>query len=142
MAQTFDLSATFIHLADGGAAEPVKATPALWSGSTKGTRYDRLLGAFDFSSSRDLHASMQEVHPLADEVLVLVSGAIDVVLEEADAERTIALEAGEAAIVPRGVWHRLVMRQPGRLVFINSRTNMQSRSRRTQGSRPRSSSPI
>jgi mannose-6-phosphate isomerase-like protein (cupin superfamily) len=85
---------------------------------------------------------MQEVHPLADEVLLLVSGAIDVVLEEAEAERTIALEAGQAAIVPRGIWHRLVMHQPGRLVFINSRTDMQSRTRRTQRSRTRSSGRI
>jgi mannose-6-phosphate isomerase-like protein (cupin superfamily) len=70
---------------------------------------------------------MQEMHPEADEVLFLVSGAVDVVLQNADAERTIALEAGQAAIVPRGVWHRLVMRHPGRLLFINSRTGMQSR---------------
>ena len=67
------------------------------------------------------------MHPLADELLILVSGAIDVKLDESGAERTIALEAGEAAIVPRGVWHRLVMRRPGRLLFINSRTDMQSR---------------
>ena len=60
-------------------------------------------------------------------MLFLVSGALDVVLEEAGLERTIALEAGSAAIVPRGVWHRLAMRAPGRLVFINSRTGMQTR---------------
>ena len=60
-------------------------------------------------------------------MLFLVSGAIDVALQEGDAERTVALEAGQATIVPRGVWHRLVMRQPGRLLFINSRTGMQSR---------------
>ena len=30
-------------------------------------------------------------------------------------------------VVPRGVWHRLVMRRPGRLLFINSRSGMQSR---------------
>jgi mannose-6-phosphate isomerase-like protein (cupin superfamily) len=128
MAQAFDLSTTFIHLSDRGGAEPVKLTPSFWRGSAAGRLYDRLVGAFDFSSSEDIHSSMQEMHPGADEVLFLVSGAIDVVLEEADVERTIALEAGQAAIVPRDVWHRLVMRQPGRLLFINSRTAMQTRS--------------
>jgi len=128
MAQTFDLSSTFIHLADGGGAEPVKVTPAFWSGAA-GKRYDRLVGVFDFRSSKDLHSSMQEMHPLADEVLFLVSGAIDVTVEEGDIERTIALEAGQVAIVPRGAWHRLVVRQPGRLLFINSREGMQSRRR-------------
>jgi mannose-6-phosphate isomerase-like protein (cupin superfamily) len=126
MALTVDLSTTFIHLRDGGGAEPVEATPSFWGGSA-GKLYDRLVGAFDFNSSEDLHSSIQEMHPEADEVLFLVSGAVDVVLQKADAERTIALEAGQAAIVPRGVWHRLVMRHPGRLLFINSRTGMQSR---------------
>lgn len=70
---------------------------------------------------------MQEIHPQADELLLVVSGALDVVLEGDDAERTVPLEAGQAAIVPRGVWHRLVMRRPGRLVFINNRRDMQSR---------------
>ena len=46
MAQTFDLSATFVHLRDGGDAEPVNVTPAFWSSSAAG--YDRLVGAFDF----------------------------------------------------------------------------------------------
>jgi mannose-6-phosphate isomerase-like protein (cupin superfamily) len=128
MTQTFDLAGTFIHLRDGGDAEQVELTPAFWGGSTAGKpHYDRLVGAFDFDSSEDLHSSMQEMHPEADEVLFLVSGAIDVVLQEANEERTLALEAGQAAIVPRGMWHRLVVRQAGRLLFINSRTGMQSR---------------
>jgi mannose-6-phosphate isomerase-like protein (cupin superfamily) len=126
MAQTFDLSTTFIHLEDGGGAETVEVTPSFWGEST-GALYDRLVGVFDFDSSEDLHSSMQEMHPEADEVLFLVSGAVDIALQEADGERTIALEAGQAAIVPRGVWHRLVMRHPGRLLFMNSRTGMQSR---------------
>jgi hypothetical protein len=113
MAQTFDLSATFVHLRDGGGAESVNVTPAFWSGDA-GKSYDRLVGAFDFRSSADLHSSMQEMHPAADEVLYVVSGAIDVVLEEGGTEQTLTL----------------VMRQPGRLVFINSRTNMQARRRR------------
>jgi mannose-6-phosphate isomerase-like protein (cupin superfamily) len=129
MSQTrspFDLSSVFVHLRDGGDAESLRVTPSFWRGSGA-KRHDRLVGVFDFRSPNDLHSSMQEMHPAADEVLYLVSGAIDVLLEEDEGERTIALESGQAAIVPRGVWHRLVMRQPGRLLFINSRTGMQAR---------------
>ena len=131
MSQTIDLARTFIHLGNGGGAEPVKVTGAFWSGRTS-QHYDRVVGAFDFRSARDLHASTQEMHPEADEVLLLIAGAIDVVLEEDGAERTIALEAGQAAIVPRGVWHRLVARSPGRLLFINNRRGMRSRPLRAQ----------
>ena len=61
---------------------------------------------------------MQEMHPESDELLFLVSGGLDVILQEDGAEQTVALDAGQAAIVPRGVWHRLVMREPGKLLFI------------------------
>jgi mannose-6-phosphate isomerase-like protein (cupin superfamily) len=128
MKKPFDLARVFVHLKDGGDVEPVKVTRAFWGDdSIAAGKYDRIAGAFEFASDDDLHASMQEVHPRSDELLFLVSGAIDVLLDEPGGERRVALEAGQAAIVPRGVWHRLVMREPGKLVFINSRTGMQSR---------------
>lgn len=127
MTRPLDLSSTFVHLSNGGGAELVSLTPSFWRGASGGKIYDRLAGIFVFKSSKDLHSTMQEMHPEADELLYVVSGAIDVVLEEDDAERTIALDAGQAAIVPRGVWHRLLMRKRGKLLFVNSRTGMQSR---------------
>jgi len=128
MKDKVDLSRTFVHLRDGGDAEPVELTPAFWRECSSGQRtYDRLVGVFEFRSSEDLHSSMQEMHPAADELLFLISGAVDVILQESDTERTVSLAAGQAAIVRRGVWHRLVMRQAGRLLVINSRTGMESR---------------
>jgi mannose-6-phosphate isomerase-like protein (cupin superfamily) len=70
---------------------------------------------------------MQEMHPEADEVIYIVSGSIDLIIDEPAGERLVPIQAGEAAIVPRGMWHRLVMRKPGKLLFINSRTGMQGR---------------
>ena len=131
MSRVIDIARTFIHLADGGVAAPVKITRSFWTGS-RSARYDRVVGAVDFHSARDLHASTQEMHPEADEVLLLISGAVDVVLEEDGAERTIGLESGQAAIVPRGVWHWLVARRPGRLLFVNNRRAMRSRPLRTK----------
>lgn len=127
MAHSLDLSRTFVHLTNRGDAEPVELTPSFWRESSSSARYDRLVGVFEFNSSEDLHSSMKEMHPEADEILFVVSGAIDVVLQETECERTIPLAGGQAIIVPRGVWHRLVMREPGKLLFINSRTGMQSR---------------
>ena len=127
MPPAIDIAKSFIHLCAGGGAEIVDVTPSFWRAAHE--REGLVLGAFDFTSPRDLHSSMQEMHPEADEVLLLVSGSLDVILEQDDAQRTIALETGQAAIVPRGVWHHLEMRGPGRLVFINSRAGMRSRSR-------------
>jgi mannose-6-phosphate isomerase-like protein (cupin superfamily) len=134
---SFDLSRTFVHLRDGGDAEPVQPGRSFWRRSTVEALYDRIVGVFTFSTSADLHAAMEEMHPEADEVLYLVSGAVDVLLEDGGAECRVALEAGRAVIVPRGIWHRLVVRRPGALLFVNSRTAMQSRpcepARRAEG---------
>jgi mannose-6-phosphate isomerase-like protein (cupin superfamily) len=131
MTDTFDLARTFLHLGDGGAAEPIEITPAFWSGASA-QDHARVLGAVDFRSARDLHSTMQEMHPEVDEVLLVVSGAIDVLVDRGDGEHTIALSSGQVAIVPRGVWHRLVMRKPGRLVFVNNRKSIQSRPLRSE----------
>jgi len=125
MPDAFDLARSFVHLKNGGDTERVEPTPAFWRGG--GARCDRLIGVFEFASAADLHGSMEEVHPEADELLCVLEGAVDVVLREGSGDRTIRLAAGQAAIVPRGVWHRLEMRAPGKLLFVNSRAGMESR---------------
>ena len=59
-----------------------------------------------------------EMHPDGDEVLTLLSGQFDIVLDEGGVERTIALTPGQGALVPRGVWHRMVIKVPGELLFL------------------------
>lgn len=58
-----------------------------------------------------------EMHPDGDEALSLLSGEIEVVLGEADAASTIVLKAGQSCVVPKGVWHRQIVHQPGILLF-------------------------
>jgi mannose-6-phosphate isomerase-like protein (cupin superfamily) len=59
-----------------------------------------------------------EMHPDGDELLYLVSGRIDVHLELEDGNRTVTLGAGQAIVVPRGVWHRISHVEPGHLIHI------------------------
>ena len=139
MTRAIDIARTFIHLGSAGTAEAIAVGPSFWSGSGDAQRYERVVGAFDFRSAADLHSSLQEMHPAVDEVLLVISGAIDVLLEEDGAERSFALESGDAVIVPRGVWHRLVMRRPGRLLFVNNRSAIQSRPLRSRSEVPRCS---
>jgi mannose-6-phosphate isomerase-like protein (cupin superfamily) len=132
MTQQFKLSSTFVHLRDGGDVERVELTPAFWSQSSSGKKkHDRVVGVFEFKSASDLHTAMQEMHPEGDEVIYLVAGSVDLILDEPSGERVVSILAGEASIVPRGVWHRLVMRKPGKLLFINSRTGMRGRKARS-----------
>ncbi len=59
-----------------------------------------------------------EMHPDGDELLFLVSGAITVRLELPTGDRTVDMGPGEALVVPKGTWHRINLREPGRLVHI------------------------
>ena len=59
-----------------------------------------------------------ERHPDGDELLVLLSGRVSVVLEEDDGDRTVELAPGQGLIVPRGVWHRVVLHEESRLVHV------------------------
>jgi mannose-6-phosphate isomerase-like protein (cupin superfamily) len=77
-----------------------------------------------------------EVHPDGDEFLYLVSGAMDLILDDGDehtvgAETTVPLRSGDAYIVPRGVWHRLESIEPSYLIHVTPGPN--------GGHRPRSS---
>lgn len=43
---------------------------------------------------------------------------MDIVLEAKSGERRIRLKAGHGCVVPRGTWHRAVVRKPGQVMFI------------------------
>jgi len=59
-----------------------------------------------------------EMHPDGDELLYLISGAISVELELEDGTQTVVLAPGQAVIVPKGVWHRVLVREPSQLFHL------------------------
>ncbi len=76
-----------------------------------------------------------EVHPDGDELLYVVSGTMQVILDDGDqqtvgTETTVVLRAGDAYVVPRGVWHRVEAVEPSYLVHVTPGPN--------GGARPRS----
>jgi mannose-6-phosphate isomerase-like protein (cupin superfamily) len=59
-----------------------------------------------------------EMHPDGDELLYVVSGRFNVSLELDAERREVELRAGEALVVPEGVWHLVTLQEPGQLVHI------------------------
>jgi quercetin dioxygenase-like cupin family protein len=64
-----------------------------------------------------------ELHPDGDELLYLVSGRVEVVLDDGDlddvgAETRHEVGPGQAFLVPRGVWHRIEVLEPAHLVHV------------------------
>jgi mannose-6-phosphate isomerase-like protein (cupin superfamily) len=64
-----------------------------------------------------------EVHPDGDELLLVVSGTMELILDDGDeravgVETKVVLRSGDAYVVPRGVWHRLEAVEPSYLVHV------------------------
>jgi mannose-6-phosphate isomerase-like protein (cupin superfamily) len=113
----FDAFTTLVHLRKTGQAVPVAWTPDVLRGLAPGAG-DHVIGAKHGAVPGDFHADEWEMHPGGDDVLYLLTGALDVVLDEPAGERTFDLRGGQACLVPRGVWHRLVLRRPSDLLFV------------------------
>ena len=73
-----------------------------------------------WGESRQDHSGSHggERHLDADEVLYLISGAFRLSLELDDCRTEIPVKAGEAVIVPQGVWHRLLVDEPCRYLYF------------------------
>ncbi|WP_437947675.1 hypothetical protein WME98_44230 [Sorangium sp. So ce296] len=121
----FHLSDTYLQLLDGGAAKPIPVDAEFWAkiGEREELHAGRMVGLFHMDKSPD----HREVHPRGDEVLILLSGAVDVVLEDELGERVIELRDQGACIVPRGVWHGQIVRAPSVMIFITPGEGTQHR---------------
>jgi ABC-type uncharacterized transport system permease subunit/mannose-6-phosphate isomerase-like protein (cupin superfamily) len=113
----FDPFATIVHLREDGGAVPVAWTPEVFRTLGTGDR-DRVIGAKHAAEPADVHTDEWEMHPKGDEILYLLTGLLDVVLDEPGGERRVRLQHGQACLVPRGTWHRLILCQPSDLLFI------------------------
>jgi catechol 2,3-dioxygenase-like lactoylglutathione lyase family enzyme/mannose-6-phosphate isomerase-like protein (cupin superfamily) len=114
------LSGSFVHLRDDGRADAVPAGPTFWAELSAGghpalQQGGRLVSAFDF----DAPWTAWERHPAGEELVMLMSGEADLLLETADGIRTVRLaEPGDHVLVPAGVWHTARTDRPTRLLFV------------------------
>ena len=110
MTRTFDLSRSILGLKRDG-----KASLVPWE-SGPPPRVDGFVIGAPFMTGNAPHGG--EMHPDADEVIFLISGRVNVVLEEDGVENIVEVGPGQAVVVPRGVWHRVLVREPGQLLHI------------------------
>jgi mannose-6-phosphate isomerase-like protein (cupin superfamily) len=79
------------------------------------------IGAIPNVSGPGPHAG--EVHPDGDEFLYVVSGTMELIVDDGD-ERAVGIEtrvplhSGDAYVVPRGQWHRLEAVEPSYLIHV------------------------
>jgi mannose-6-phosphate isomerase-like protein (cupin superfamily) len=115
----YDIASTYLHLRDGGGGEPIAAGATFWDDLSAGKlprlEHGRLMGQFAF----DADWPVWERHPEGDELVMLLSGSLDFVLEQQGAERVVPLRApGAFVLVPAGTWHTARARAASSILFV------------------------
>jgi mannose-6-phosphate isomerase-like protein (cupin superfamily) len=117
---TFRLSDTYVLLEDGGLAPRIHVSEGFWKDLMSGAPHSREAalvagGSGWLAAVYTITADMRawEMHPDGDELLAMLSGAMAVVLQLPKGEEIIELAQGAAFIVPKGIWHRQVLRAAG-----------------------------
>jgi quercetin dioxygenase-like cupin family protein len=116
MTQAFSLDSTYIHLRPDESALAMEGGARFWAGIEG--RHDLDHGRLMGSTGQNADWNHWERHPAGDEILVLLSGELELVLETERGEERASLKAGQTFIVPKGVWHRGVVKKPGELMFL------------------------
>ena len=116
MSRAFALDSTYVNLRPDDSATVLKIGPRFWATVEKRTDLDsgRLVGV----TPQKADWPIWERHPAGDEILILLSGELQIVLEVKGRARRTALKAGQPFVVPRGTWHRALVKKPGKLMFI------------------------
>jgi mannose-6-phosphate isomerase-like protein (cupin superfamily) len=113
-----NLLETFVVVGPELRATDVAVTPTIWEELDR--RFDHfkghlLVARFDFTADWP----SWEVHPAGDEVVVLLSGRADLILDRGGSHEVSALtQPGSFVIVPKGVWHTGRTSTPTSMLFV------------------------
>jgi mannose-6-phosphate isomerase-like protein (cupin superfamily) len=121
----FELDCTYVQLRDGPAAVLVPVGSDFWERIGERTElHDGRLLMVTHQTGQWTH---WEMHPAGDEVLYLLSGKMDVILQNNNSQEIVSLSGGKAVIVPAGSWHTVKIYSPGDLLSITRGAGTQVR---------------
>ncbi|HZB90228.1 MAG TPA: hypothetical protein VE397_02230 [Stellaceae bacterium] len=120
-----DLGARYAQLLDGGSLVPVEAGTDFWARFAAQPALGQGWLVWTLAQARDW--ANWEMYPQGDALFYLLSGAVDFVLQEGDVERNHSLRPSNACLVPRGIWHRVIVQKPATLLCITRSVGRQLR---------------
>jgi mannose-6-phosphate isomerase-like protein (cupin superfamily) len=122
-----DLASTFVVLQPDQSATLVKVSPEVYEELDR--RFDGFKGRTLVSSySFDSDWPTWERHPAGDEVVCLLSGDVEMVLQREGGEEVTRLrEPGSYVVVPKGTWHTARTRMPTTMLFVTPGQDTQNK---------------
>ena len=129
----FDLERRYLELGPDGSALAIDPQ-VLWNELRERTRRPRTQSLFDTSTEKSGESAwlvgiytmrgawdLWERHTLGDEMIYVVSGKVEIVMEHDATESRVVLEEGASYVMPRNVWHRGGARSSGATLHITPR---------------------
>ena len=116
--QSHNLAEVFAVLTPQLSVEPIDVSPSVFDelGSRfTGFKNHVLVSCFEFAADWPTW----ERHPAGDEIVVLLSGKVTLLLRTAKGDTRIELsQMGSFVIVPRDTWHTARAAEPTRMLFV------------------------
>lgn len=121
-----DLLETYVHLGPNGSVVRVPGGEAFWG--LPPAELDRLSrGWLVLELALDADWPNWEQHPNGDEFVYLLSGSVDLLLEEPGGLRSIPIRGRGAFVIPQDIWHTAKVHAPSRMLHITRGGGTQSR---------------
>lgn len=110
---------TYLHVQDGARVASIEAAESFWpdlaTGALPELDLGRLMSAFSFTGAWD----SWERHPLGEEVVMLLTGAVTLTLEEPAGARSVQLTSpGSYVLIPPNTWHTAAADVESTLLFL------------------------
>src|SRR6516162_9901072 len=127
--ESYNLASTFVVVEPHHAAIPVAVTPTIYEELDQ--RFENfkgrlLVSSFDFDSDW----RSWEIHPAGDEIVCLLSGDVNLVLDRNGIEEIVHLrDPGSFVIVPKGTWHTARTSVPTTMLFVTPGEGTQNKPR-------------
>lgn len=112
----FDLAKRPLYLAGAGTIVAFHGDADFWStvAGRDQFRSGHLVSVFSYEHTW----TRWECHPRGDELAMVLSGAVDFVLDDNTREWSTSVGIGSGVLIPQNVWHRAVLHEPSTLLFI------------------------
>ena len=121
-----DLTETYLSLGQTGKIETIRGGDEFWSlPAAEIERYGARWFVSEYVFERDWPT--WEMHPNGEEIVYLLSGALDLILEKDDARETLELRSKGLVIVPRGTWHTAKIIETSRVMVVTLGSETQVR---------------
>jgi mannose-6-phosphate isomerase-like protein (cupin superfamily) len=123
-----DPADTYLLLDASGHCAPLAGGEAFWQKSAD--ELNAIGNAWLVSEFRfDSDWPNWEMHPEADEVVYLLEGHVELLLQLPEGLRSQRIEGRGAVVVPRGIWHTARTNAPCRMLHLTMGKGTQTRAR-------------